>query len=539
MTLAPRALLASLALAAAGISAACDEPTLPDATAPRVTIRSPAPDTVVSSQGLSLTVVLTDDRRVASATVQVGDGAEQPLAVTPGDSLELTTTVQLAPGDNRVVVHALDRAGNRGSAELRVARDAAGPTVSITSPSRDTLVTVRSVTVRGTLADDAGVASASYSVGSGPQQPISITPGKQVAFEVPVELTGGESVVQVVARDRVGNTQTASVKVTPVARFSAISVGDGSTCALDTAGAAFCWGFRYDAQTPTAVAGGQRFQSISNGGSHACAVTAEGLVYCWGRSRAAQLEPHAQRFRAVSAGFNYTCMLSEAGAAYCWGLNESGQLGIGTTTITDRPTLVAGGRSFKAISTGTSHTCALDTAGAAYCWGRAGGELGLGTASPPPTLTPAPVVGGLTFESIDVGLRNSCAVTAANQAYCWNSNSGGRPEPVAGTSSFRFIGMGGLHSCGVAPGGEAYCWGANRNGEVGDGTRQDAALPTRVVGGITFRVAEAGNSASVNGGHSCGLAVDGIAYCWGYNGSYALGNPSVSLSAAPIPVVAP
>jgi alpha-tubulin suppressor-like RCC1 family protein len=149
------------------------------------------------------------------------------------------------------------------------------------------------------------------------------------------------------------------------------------------------------------------------------------------------------------------------------------------------------------------------------------------------------VVGGLGFESIDVGLRTSCAVTAANQGFCWNSNSGGRPEPVAGGLSFRSIGMGGLHSCGVTPGGDAYCWGANRNGEIGDGTRQDALAPAKVVGGIAFRTAEASNGGSLNSGHSCGLSTDGIAYCWGYNGSYALGNPGVSLSAVPIAVVAP
>ncbi|MEW5930315.1 MAG: Ig-like domain-containing protein [Gemmatimonadota bacterium] len=533
-----RALLAALVLGAAGTLAACDDPTRPDTAAPRVVIRSPSADTVVAS-AVTLTVVLTDDEGVASASVQVGDGPEQPLSITPGDSVEATTLVQLAPGDNRVVVYALDRAGNRGSAERRVGRDGTPPVVSISSPARDTLVTSRSITVRGIFSDDTGVLSASYRIGTGAEQPVAVTPGREVPFEIPLTLPEGGGTVQVTVRDRVGNTQSASVRIGMAAQFSAISVGEGSTCALDAAGAAFCWGFRYDAQVPAPVAGGQRFQALSNGGSHACGVTTDGAVYCWGRSRVATREPVEGRFRSVSAGFNYTCIVSEAGAAYCWGLNESGQLGIGTTTITDRPTPVAGGISFKAVSAGTNHTCGLDTAGAAYCWGSASGALGLGTASPPATLVPAPVVGGLTFESIDVGLRTSCGVTATNQAYCWSSNSGGRPEPVAGGLSFRSIGMGGLHVCGVTPGGDAYCWGANRNGEVGNGTRQDAQLPVRVVGGISFRTAEASNTSSLNAGHSCGLSTDGFAYCWGTNSGSQLGNPSVQLSAIPLPVVAP
>lgn len=555
MTPAARALLACLALGAAATAAACDDPTSSDATAPRVVIRSPAPDSTVGGGSIALAVVLTDDERVVSASVQVGDGPEQAVSITPGDSVEAGATVQLAPGDNRVVVRARDRAGNQGSAELRVARDAAPPLVRITSPGRDTLVFGRDVVLRGTFSDDAGLLSLGYRIGSGPEQPVGLPAGKQGSFEIPLTLPDGGGTVQVIARDRVWNTHAASVRISRAARLSALSVGDGSTCALDAAGAAFCWGKQFDAEVPAAVSGGLRFTALSNGGLHACGLTAEGAAWCWGWNGQGQLGngtaaavstlrapvrvAGGQRFRSLSAGPVHTCAVADTGAAYCWGLNASGQLGNGTTADSSVPVPVAGGRAFRAVSAGTDHTCALDVAGAAFCWGLAGGQLGLGTVAPPATHTPAAVVGGLTFETLDVGLRASCATTAASQGYCWNPGSGGRPEPVDGGLSFRSIGMGGLHACGVTPAGEAYCWGANRNGEVGNGTTLAAAAPARVAGGITFRTAEASGGISPNLGHSCGLSTDGIAYCWGTNGGWQLGSRGVDRSAVPVPVESP
>lgn len=244
MTIGRRALLATVSLAAAGVAAACGEATRPDTTAPQVVIRSPAPDTVVASASLALTLVLTDDERVVSASVQVGDGAEQPVSITPGETVEVTMVVQLAPGENRVVVHALDGAGNRGSAELRAARDIAFPSVRLTSPRRDTTVTGGTVTFRGTFSDDLGVVAAGYQVGTNPAQPISITPGKEVPFQVTVGLVGSDPSVYIFVIDRVGKTGGAGLRVTQAPGSAAIAGEEATTCAPDAAGAAFCQGYR-------------------------------------------------------------------------------------------------------------------------------------------------------------------------------------------------------------------------------------------------------------------------------------------------------
>ncbi|NBT26313.1 MAG: hypothetical protein EBT09_07120, partial [Actinobacteria bacterium] len=72
--------------------------------------------------------------------------------------------------------------------------------------------------------------------------------------------------------------------------------------------------------------------------------------------------------------------------------------------------------------------------------------------------------------------------------------------------------------------GTAYCWGLNDTGELGDGTSgtngpfaANRLVPVAVGGGLSFKALAAG------GGHTCGLATDGRAYCWGWNSSGQLG----------------
>jgi alpha-tubulin suppressor-like RCC1 family protein len=67
------------------------------------------------------------------------------------------------------------------------------------------------------------------------------------------------------------------------------------------------------------------------------------------------------------------------------------------------------------------------------------------------------------------------------------------------------------HSCAIALDGRAFCWGRNEEGQLGDGTRIDRRSPTAVAGGLTFAAIAAGDL------HTCGVTTLGQAYCWGIN----------------------
>lgn len=167
-----------------------------------------------------------------------------------------------------------------------------------------------------------------------------------------------------------GTTSSRSVPapVLSIAHVSAITAGNGHTCALRTVdAAALCWGYNgtgalgdgtaVDRHSPVLVAGGQTFSSLDAGGLSTCGIRAgDSAGLCWGHNAAGQLgdgtdvssttpvqvaDDHA--FSVISVGFAFACALDLDDHAWCWGWNGTGQLGDGTTgTIRAVPTAVAG-----------------------------------------------------------------------------------------------------------------------------------------------------------------------------------------------------
>ncbi|MFH1764492.1 MAG: hypothetical protein ABIF09_09900 [Gemmatimonadota bacterium] len=94
----------------------------------------------------------------------------------------------------------------------------------------------------------------------------------------------------------------------------------------------------------------------------------------------------------------------------------------------------------------------------------------------------------------------------------------GIPFPVPGVPALSQISAGSWHTCGLAADGAAWCWGFNWMGETGSTrlgpTERD---PAQVPGGLAFA------EISANHGYTCALTLDGALYCWGLNLSGLLG----------------
>lgn len=85
--------------------------------------------------------------------------------------------------------------------------------------------------------------------------------------------------------------------------------------------------------------------------------------------------------------------------------------------------------------------------------------------------------------------------------------------PAAKSECIMSLAGGYEHFCLVKTGGTVWCWGANDHGQIGDGTRTDALVPTQVKLPAGTSVAKV----STGQGATCALTVDGAVYCWGSN----------------------
>jgi alpha-tubulin suppressor-like RCC1 family protein/pimeloyl-ACP methyl ester carboxylesterase len=338
--------------------------------------------------------------------------------------------------------------------------------------------------------------------------------------------------------------------------FASLTAGGRHTCGTTTAGA-HCWGYNYYGQlgegsntlsfsTPQPVSGDIAFAVLTAGGDHTCGITLDGTAYCWGNNggrlgdgttttrRTPVTVLTSERFASLSAGFDHTCGVTMHGTALCWGDNSFGQLGDGGREQSAVPVRVAGEEVWRSVASGQYFTCGLTTTARMYCWG----SDWYGS-------TPSPDKTDLALEDIVAGGSHVCGLTPAGDAYCRGNNllgQLGNPAivgavdsmvPVASPVAFVSLAAGKSHTCGIAADGAAYCWGYNFSGQLGTGTNTSTKVPLPVVGGLSFVQLAGGDH------HTCGVTPDGAAYCWGSGGSGQLGTGSTGGSTTPVQVVTP
>jgi alpha-tubulin suppressor-like RCC1 family protein len=310
-----------------------------------------------------------------------------------------------------------------------------------------------------------------------------------------------------------------------------LSVGFEHSCAVGRDGAVYCWGRgdlgrlgTYDDPPsngpPGAIPGtgvvrvavATPFAEVSAGSTHSCALTTAGEAYCWGFDEYGALGLRApdQTYACWFGGLPYYCRLTAAPV---------------TTTL-----------RFTSIAAGTNHTCALTADGAAWCWGATNlgrgdepflatclffGRTGGGPTVPrsaPCNPVPTPVLGGARFTTLATGLAGgpTCGVRTDGALLCWSERL--LPTPVAGLASVRTVGIGVAHSCAVTTADAVLCWGTNASGQLGVAGVASSATPIAVE-----QPASPARSTSAGATHSCAVTRDGRAACWGNPRSGRLG----------------
>lgn len=233
-----------------------------------------------------------------------------------------------------------------------------------------------------------------------------------------------------------------------------------------------------------------------------------------------------------------SCAFEMNGSLRCWGNNRYGALGgeVGVDRLAPGPIFE---RSPAGIVAGGGHLCEWLADGTGACWGLAtAGQTG-----PEPSESCSRTARetcryarGSTqlsgVESMGAGLTHSCAHHDGHLS-CWGSNLHGQlgdpqrraqlaqPVQVEGLEGLSGLALGGFHTCAIVSDGAVRCWGRNAEGQLGNGSDQDAFVP------VPVRNLTAITQLALGERHSCALDEQGQVTCWGYNGYGQVGQGAI------------
>jgi len=177
---------------------------------------------------------------------------------------------------------------------------------------------------------------------------------------------------------------------------------------------------------------------ITTGWSHACALDDAGAAYCWGDNTSGELGDGSTVTQAgtpvavdtsgvlagvslsqISAGMQQTCAVSTTGTGYCWGLNNEGQLGDNTTTNSGVPvqvlpvtdaTQTSVSCSPDPVAAGTASTCTATVTDTAACTVTPTGTVSFSSTGP------GSFSGGGSCTLTGSGASTSCQLTYTQAA---------------------------------------------------------------------------------------------------------------------------
>ena len=254
---------------------------------------------------------------------------------------------------------------------------------------------------------------------------------------------------------------------------------------------------------------------------------------------------------AAGAGVDDAVVLTSAGTVVAWGHNADGQLGDGTTTDRAAPVAVhlPPGITATGIAAGAFHNDALTTTGGIEAWGaNYYGQLGDGSTTDRTTPVAVALPDGVVATAVADGGSHTLALTSTGAVYAWGRNADGQlgdgtttdaalPVAVHLPAGVRItaVAAGAGHSLALTSTGSVLAWGAGSSGQLGDGSTAGSDVPVAVQlpAGVTVTAVAAG------GAHSLALTATGSVLAWGAGGRGQLGDGSTAGSDVPVTVRLP
>lgn len=320
-----------------------------------------------------------------------------------------------------------------------------------------------------------------------------------------------------------------------------LATGLGHSLAIDCNGGLWSWGSDNNGQLGRAGAGSSvpgrigadsDWAMIATGWRSSFAIKDDGSLWAWGDNasgqlgdgtttdRAAPVPIGSSEWAAIASGARHTIGIErDAETLWGWGANDFGQIGDGTTTDRMSPRQVDAGE-WRSVAAGGWHSLAIRADDRVWTWGKNDqGQLGDSTVidrHSPVSLVDPPTGRPLVALSVTAGALHSAALAGRGVLYTWGSNAYGQlghgfvggvePLPRAiiadeprqrEVRGWQTVSAGAFHVVTTRDDGSIWAWGAGVDGQVGDGTGEDRATPTRILAFATL-----GSIVSAGGHHT-------------------------------------
>lgn len=258
-----------------------------------------------------------------------------------------------------------------------------------------------------------------------------------------------------------GGDQTVFVKVTDIADWDHVSVGENAVAAIRK-GKLFVWGQGvqntlgldglFNVEVPTELLPGGEWTDVFYGSRHIGGI--------------------------------------RDGELYMWGNNQNGRTGRGLTSGTTAvPTQVGSENNWSRIGLGDFHSLAVNADGELYAWGlQANGRLGDGETGSTAQTTPVKIGTDTDWVVAQGGNNHSNALKT--DGTLWGTGERRRSGLTSNASTFTQVGTdtdwvtwgsGQRHSMGIR-GNTVVAWGSREFGQTGENTAfGNTATPTAVV----------------------------------------------------------
>jgi alpha-tubulin suppressor-like RCC1 family protein len=375
-------------------------------------------------------------------------------------------------------------------------------------------------------------------------------------------------------------------------QWASVRIGSQHACAIDTVDEVYCWGEDTVGATgegldtqQTMIAGPPVFHSsaaLALGGGYTCAIDQISTeVFCWGANSAGQLgtgtiayEPKPKQINIssvtrIAVGRDHTCAIAN-GSLLCWGRDD------GTGVFSTTPTAVMPQVAATTVSAGYEHTCITTSTGTLHCFGgdswhetpdqgtamqvSAGGSTTCTLTSAqnnnvtcygrtPGETTEFPTAGEmepLEWSNIAADDQLAIGVNGDKDVMEFGIDPANDPNTVitpgdkysvystalSGSTITSQLAVGHQYGCALFAAGpttELSCWGDNELYECTNLGTAGATPPVVIPSPDQQWARTVGTVLAAADFHTCAISAAQKLYCWGDNGSLALGDLDAQL----------